>query len=56
MASMYAVYHGPEGLKKIAQRVHLADRTSARPGLEKLGCIVRRHLPALFRSDSRQMR
>jgi glycine dehydrogenase len=22
MASMYAVYHGPEGLKKIAQRVH----------------------------------
>ena len=27
MASLYAVYHGPEGLKKIAQRVHLlADR------------------------------
>ncbi len=23
MASMYAVYHGPEGLKKIAQRIHL---------------------------------
>ena len=23
MASMYAVYHGPEGLKKIAKRVHL---------------------------------
>src|SRR6266480_1484310 len=22
MASMYAVYHGPEGLKQIAQRVH----------------------------------
>ena len=22
MASMYAVYHGPEGLKKIAQRIH----------------------------------
>src|SRR5207249_3234288 len=22
MASMYAVYHGPEGLKRIAQRVH----------------------------------
>ncbi len=24
MAGMYAVYHGPEGLKKIAQRVHAA--------------------------------
>ena len=23
MASMYAVYHGPGGLKRIAQRVHL---------------------------------
>ena len=23
MAAMYAVYHGPEGLKKIAQRIHL---------------------------------
>ncbi len=23
MASMYAVYHGPEGLKNIARRVHL---------------------------------
>ena len=22
MASMYAVYHGPEGLKRIAERVH----------------------------------
>ena len=36
MASMYAVYHGPEGLRRIARRVHehtcqLAD------GLEKLG-------------------
>ncbi|MEO7166519.1 MAG: aminomethyl-transferring glycine dehydrogenase [Chthoniobacterales bacterium] len=36
MASMYAVYHGPEGLRKIARRVHkltcrLAD------GLEQLG-------------------
>ena len=26
MASMYAVYHGPEGLKRIAQRVHLLTR------------------------------
>ena len=23
MASMYAVYHGPEGLKNIARRIHL---------------------------------
>jgi len=23
MASMYAVYHGPDGLKNIAQRIHL---------------------------------
>lgn len=36
MASMYAIYHGPEGLKKIAQRVHgLAVLLSN--ALEKLG-------------------
>ncbi|MGD0743968.1 MAG: aminomethyl-transferring glycine dehydrogenase [Verrucomicrobiota bacterium] len=36
MASMYAVYHGPEGLKAIAARVHkLASILAA--GLEKLG-------------------
>ena len=39
MASMYAVYHGPEGLKQIAQRVHaLAGILAA--GLEKLGYTV----------------
>ncbi len=39
MASMYAVYHGPEGLKAIAKRVHkLASLLAA--GLEKLGCRV----------------
>ena len=27
MASMYAVYHGPEGLRKIAARTHLLART-----------------------------
>ena len=37
MASMYAVYHGPEGLKKIAQRVHALTKLLA-AGLEKLGC------------------
>ncbi|MEO6785030.1 MAG: aminomethyl-transferring glycine dehydrogenase, partial [Chthoniobacteraceae bacterium] len=36
MASMYAIYHGPGGLRKIASRVHLAARTLA-AGLAKLG-------------------
>jgi glycine dehydrogenase len=36
MASMYAVYHGPEGLKKIAQRVHALTKILA-DGLEKSG-------------------
>jgi glycine dehydrogenase len=39
MASMYAVYHGPEGLKQIAARTHgLAIRLAA--GLKKLGLTV----------------
>ena len=36
MAGMYAVYHGPEGLKQIAMRVHAHTRT-LRAGLEALG-------------------
>ena len=36
MASMYAVYHGPDGLRKITARVNLAARTLA-AGLAKLG-------------------
>jgi len=36
IASMYAVYHGPEGLKRIAQRIHLLTATLAE-GLKKLG-------------------
>jgi glycine dehydrogenase len=36
MASMYAIYHGPEGLKKIAQRIHALTCLLA-AGLEKLG-------------------
>lgn len=36
MASMYAVYHGPKGLKAIAGRVHNMTRALAQ-GLEKLG-------------------
>ncbi len=36
MASMYAVYHGPDGLRRIAARVHLAARVLA-TALAKLG-------------------
>ena len=36
MAGMYAVYHGPDGLKRIAERVH-AHTCTLRAGLEKLG-------------------
>ncbi len=39
MASMYAVYHGPEGLKKIATRIHLLTKTVAE-GARKLGLQV----------------
>ncbi len=39
MASMYAVYHGPEGLKGIAQQVHLSAVTLANE-LKKLGYTV----------------
>ncbi len=36
MSSMYAVYHGPEGLKNIAKRVHALTQTLAN-GLKSLG-------------------
>jgi glycine dehydrogenase len=39
MASMYAVYHGPEGLKRIARRVHLFACALA-GGLRQLGWQV----------------
>ncbi|HET9580263.1 MAG TPA: aminomethyl-transferring glycine dehydrogenase [Usitatibacter sp.] len=39
MASMYAVYHGPEGLKRIAARVHRQAAVLAQ-GLRKLGFKV----------------
>src|SRR5271167_4370384 len=55
MASMYAVYHGPEGLKKIARRVKgLTDALAA--GLRRIGAetnaepvfdtLTVRHVPA----------
>ncbi len=37
MAGMYAVYHGPQGLKAIASRVHALAR-SLEKGLATLGC------------------
>lgn len=39
MAGMYAVYHGPDGLRRIAQRVHGLTATLAE-GLRRLGCRV----------------
>jgi glycine dehydrogenase len=39
MAGMYAVYHGPEGLKSIAQRIHLLTCVLSE-GLQRLGCNV----------------
>jgi glycine dehydrogenase len=41
IASMYAVYHGPEGLKRIAQRVASYTAILA-AGLEQLGMPMRR--------------
>ncbi|KAF2304345.1 hypothetical protein GH714_030299 [Hevea brasiliensis] len=44
MAAMYAVYHGPEGLKAMAQRVHgLAGAFAL--GLKKLGTVEVQSLP-----------
>ncbi len=40
MASMYAVYHGPEGLKAIASRIHHLTNVTAE-GLRHLGCELR---------------
>jgi glycine dehydrogenase len=39
MAAMYAVYHGPQGLKKIAQRIHVLTAAIAR-GLQSIGIKV----------------
>jgi glycine dehydrogenase len=39
VAMAYAVYHGPEGLTRIARRIHLLTRTLA-VGLERLGFKV----------------
>jgi len=39
MASMYAVYHGPAGLRRIARRVHALTLVLA-AGLRRLGCEI----------------
>ena len=39
MASMYAVYHGPEGIQRIARRIHHLT-TMLAEGLKVLGCSV----------------
>jgi glycine dehydrogenase len=39
MAAMYACYHGPNGLRKIAERVHLLTTVLAR-ALEMVGCKI----------------
>ncbi|PYK10978.1 MAG: glycine dehydrogenase (aminomethyl-transferring) [Verrucomicrobia bacterium] len=39
IASMYAVYHGPKGLRAIAERVHLLTSQLA-DGLRALGCTI----------------
>ena len=39
LAAMYASYHGPQGLKQIALRVHWLAEVLAR-GLERLGCTI----------------
>ncbi|KAJ6856712.1 hypothetical protein NC651_038392 [Populus alba x Populus x berolinensis] len=44
MAAMYAVYHGPGGLKTIAQRVHGLSEAFA-VGLKKLGTVEVQGLP-----------
>ncbi|MBI2271502.1 MAG: aminomethyl-transferring glycine dehydrogenase [Bacteroidetes bacterium] len=43
MASMYAVYHGPEGLKGIAEQVHFSVAALANE-LKVLGCTIENEL------------
>jgi glycine dehydrogenase len=43
MASMYAVYHGPDGIKSIAEQVH-GNTVAIAEALQKLGYIVKTKL------------
>lgn len=40
MAGMYAVYHGPRGIKRIAEQVHLKTKTLEK-GLKRLGYSIK---------------
>ena len=40
MAGMYAVYHGPEGLRAIAGKVH-SNTNALAAGLKKMGCSIK---------------
>ena len=55
MASLYACYHGAEGLKQIAQRIHSLTAILA-TGLEKLGFIVGQASRLSPTSDQEQAR
>ncbi len=51
MAGMYAVYHGPEGIRAIAERVHMLARTLA-AGARRLGyTLVHEHFFDTVRID-----
>jgi glycine dehydrogenase len=43
MASMYAVYHGPDGIKSIAEQVH-TNTVAVAEGLKKLGYAIKTKL------------
>ncbi len=52
MAGMYAVYHGPDGLRRIADRIHNLAKTLG-TGLERLGFRVgHRHFFDTLRIDA----
>jgi len=51
---MYACYHGPDGLKKIAQRIHLFTVILAK-GLQKLGYELERNSESLPFFDTIQI-
>jgi len=50
MASFYAVFHGPEGLRAIAQRIHRKTVRLAR-GLEAAGFRLKRNVPEAIPVD-----
>jgi len=48
ISAMYAVYHGPDGLREIGCKVHNAARLLALGNvLSTFSCITDSHVPAL---------